>query len=297
MTWQSTLVDFKSNLVGYGLANASIEAYMHDMQCFWKSMSAHGIEEADAVQRADVLDFLDDCAMDGLEAHTIARRLVSIKAYFRFLYMEHYISANVTEIMDGPKLWRILPGFLGEGEVDALLNVFANGKDPLIMRNRAILELMYASGLRASEICALRLDGVDYETGVVRILGKRKRERRVPFGKSAWSAMAAYTKKARPLLDKTGNGLAFFLSHTGLPLTRERVWGIVKFAAKEAGIQKDVYPHMLRHSFATHLLNHGADLRSIQEMLGHASITTTQIYTHTDFSRMEKTHQLFHPRS
>ena len=298
MSWNDDLTGFKSYLLmECGLANASVEAYCHDMTCFVAFMEALGIASALDVKRDDVLDFLEEGASQGLESTTLARRLVSVKVFFRYLYIEHRITENVTEIMEGPKLWKVMPDFLGLGEVDAMLAAFSKGKDPLTLRNRAILELLYASGLRASEICGLRLDGVDNERGVVRIIGKRDRERFVPFGKSAWGAMADYLNKARAVLDKTGKATAFFLSHTGLPLTRERIWGIVKLAAAEANIKKNVYPHMLRHSFATHLLNNGADLRVIQEMLGHSSIATTQIYTHTDFSRMEKTYRKFHPRA
>jgi len=298
MSWNDDLTGFKSYLLmECGLAKASVTAYSHDMTCFIDYMEGLHIDSAVDVKRDDVLDFLEDGAAQGLESTTLARRLVSIKVFFRYLYIEHRISENVTEIMEGPRLWKVMPDFLGIGEVDAMLAVFANSKEPLIVRNRAILELLYASGLRASEICGLRMDGVDYQRGVVRIIGKRNKERFVPFGKSAWSALAAYADKARAALDKTGKATAFFLSHTGLPLTRERIWGIVKLAASEARISKNVYPHMLRHSFATHLLNNGADLRVIQEMLGHSSIATTQIYTHTDFSRMEKTYKKFHPRA
>ena len=298
MSWNDDLTGFKSYLLmECGLAKASVTAYSNDLTCFVEYMEENGKDSAVVVKRDDVLDFLEEGAGQNLEPTTLARRLVSIKVFFRYLYIEHRISENVTEIMEGPRLGRAIPHFLGLGEVDAMLAVFAKGKEPLTVRNRAIIELLYASGLRASEICGLRMDGVDYKRGVVRIIGKRDRERLVPFGKSAWAAMAAYADKARPALDKTGKGTAFFLSHTGLPLTRERIWGIVKQAAAEAGITKNVYPHMLRHSFATHLLNNGADLRVIQEMLGHSSIATTQIYTHTDFTRMENTYRKFHPRA
>ena len=298
MSWNDDLTGFKSYLLmECGLTKASVTAYSHDMTCFIEYMESIGIDSAVDVNCDHVHEFLEEGAMQNLNAATLARRMVSIKVFFRYLYIEHRITENVTEIMEGPRLWKNIPDFLGMGDVDAMLSVFANGKEPLIVRNNAILQLLYASGLRASEICGLRMDGVDYERGVVRIIGKRNKERFVPFGKSAWKAMAAYADKARAALDKTGKATVFFLSHTGLPLTRERIWGIVKLAASEARINKNVYPHMLRHSFATHLLNNGADLRVIQEMLGHASIATTQIYTHTDLSRMENTYRKFHPRA
>lgn len=279
-----------------GLANASVEAYVHDMKCFCTYMEGIGINEPESVCRDDILDFLEDSQGAGLESATLARRLVSIKVFFRFLCIEKILKTNVTEIMEGPRLWRIVPDFLSTAEVDALLSVFS-GKEPLAVRNRTILELLYASGLRASEMCNLRMDGVDFARGVLRVVGKRSRERAVPFGSSAWKWMANYVEKARPKLDKTGKGLEFFLSKSGEALTRARIWMIVKSAAAAADIQKNIYPHILRHSFATHLLNNGADLRVIQEMLGHSSIATTQIYTHTNYTRLEQTHHKFHPRA
>jgi integrase/recombinase XerD len=157
--------------------------------------------------------------------------------------------------------------------------------------------VLYASGLRASEITRLRLDKIDFNENYLRVIGKRDKERVVPFGREASGCMTAYLQEARPKLDKSGRALEFFLSRTGKALTRERIWMIVTEAARIAGIDKEIYPHMLRHSFATHLLSHGADLRVIQEMLGHADISTTQIYTHMDSSRFANAHQQFHPRA
>ena len=231
-----------------------------------------------------------------MEPTTIARRLVSIKVFFRYLVEEQIVKNDITDILEGPRKRLQLPGFLTEEEVDRLIAAYT-GNDILTIRNRAIIEVLYASGLRASEITRLRLDKVEFNESYLRVIGKRDKERVVPFGREASGCMAAYLREARPKLDKSGKALEFFLSRTGKALTRERIWMIVTEAARIAGIEKDIYPHMLRHSFATHLLSHGADLRVIQEMLGHADISTTQIYTHMDSSRFANAHQQFHPRA
>ncbi|MDD4537846.1 MAG: site-specific tyrosine recombinase XerD [Lentisphaeria bacterium] len=291
------LSDFIGHLcLERGLAKNTATAYASDLAVFFDALDAAGINDAAAVTRDDILDFLEASQQHGLEAATIARRLVAIKVFFRFLVQEGLLHADVTEIMESPRLWRLVPDFLTVAEVDALLRAFA-GKEPLELRNRALLELLYASGLRASEMVTLRLDGVNFREGILRVIGKGNKERVVPFGKSAWDAMSTYVEKSRPLLDHSGAGLTLFLSHNGRPLTRARLWMIVKDAAVRAGIRKNIYPHALRHSFATHLLSNGADLRVIQEMLGHASIATTQIYTHTDKERVAGAHRQFHPRA
>ncbi len=278
-----------------GLAAPTAKAYSTDLEFFFSFLEDRGHSTPADVTRDDILDFLENEQRAGMEPTTIARRLVSIKVFFRYLVTERVIASDITEVMESPRLWKTLPDFLTIAEVNALLAAFSE-KDPLSIRNKAIMELLYASGLRASEIIALRLDGVNFREGFLRVIGKRNKERIVPFGTEAENAMRDYLDNSRPKLDKSGVGIAFFLSDNGLPLTRERIWMLVKLAVQQAGIEKNVHPHTLRHSFATHLLANGADLRVIQEMLGHASITTTQIYTHTDFSRIAEAHHRFHPR-
>ena len=278
-----------------GLAAPTAKAYSTDLEFFFSFLEDRGHSAPADVTRDDILDFLENEQRAGMEPTTIARRLVSIKVFFRYLVTERVIASDITEVMESPRLWKTLPDFLTIAEVNALLAAFSE-KDPLSIRNKAIMELLYASGLRASEIIALRLDGVNFREGFLRVIGKRNKERIVPFGTEAENAMRDYLDNSRPKLDKSGVGIAFFLSDNGLPLTRERIWMLVKLAVQQAGIEKNVHPHTLRHSFATHLLANGADLRVIQEMLGHASITTTQIYTHTDFSRIAEAHHRFHPR-
>ena len=279
-----------------GLSPRTAKAYGSDMELFIRYLETLHIDNWEEVKRDDIWDFLEADKDQGMEPTTLARRLVSVKVFFRYLVEEQIIKNDITDIMEGPRGDRLLPGFLTEGEIDRLLAAFT-GRDILSIRNRAILEVLYASGLRASEMTQLRLDKVDFNENYLRVIGKRDKERVVPFGREASKCMAAYLQKARPKLDKTGQALEFFLSNHGKPLTRERIWMIVKEAARLAGIDKEIYPHMVRHSFATHLLKHGADLRVIQEMLGHANISTTQIYTHMDSSRFANAHRQFHPRA
>ena len=279
-----------------GLSPRTAKAYGSDMELFICYLESLHIAEWEEVRRDDISDFLEVDKDNGMEPTTLARRLVSIKVFFRYLVEEQIVKNDITDIMEGSRNRLLLPGFLTEAEVDRLIAAYT-GNDILTIRNRAIIEVLYASGLRASEITQLRLEKVDFSESYLRVIGKRDKERVVPFGREASACMAAYLREVRPKLDKTGKALEFFLSRTGKPLTRERIWMIVTEAARIAGIEKEIYPHMLRHSFATHLLKNGADLRVIQEMLGHANISTTQIYTHTDSSRFANAHHQFHPRA
>jgi len=279
-----------------GLAENSIRSYVHDLRAFIEFMRERGCTEAGAVTRNDIVDFLEHARDAGLAGASIARQLVAIKVFYRYLCRERFIAHDITDVMEGPRLWRVLPDLLGVAEVERLLKVY-RGKDKLERRNRAILELLYASGLRVSELAQLRLRNLHLEQGLIRVLGKGDKERVVPVGRPAQRSLNSYLTDTRPRLDKTGAAVHVFLSVNGRALTRDRVWRIVKDAARRAGIRKNVYPHMLRHSFASHLLAGGADLRVIQEMLGHADIATTQIYTHVDRNRLVQVHRRFHPRS
>ena len=246
----------------------------------------------------DIIDYLSDCKDRGMEVATLARRLVAIKVFFRYLFQERIIGADITDVMDSPKLWRILPEFMSTAEVDAFLNAFsANSKDPLTLRNRCILEMMYACGLRVSETAGLKLGSLNFDEDIVRVFGKGSKERIVPMGRTAVGILRRYLEKSRPELISSPEEPMLFVSNRGKPLNRERIWAVVKDAAKIAGIKKNIHPHTLRHSFASHLLENGADLRIIQEMLGHADISTTQIYTHVDQQRLLSVHKKFHPRA
>ena len=281
-----------------GLASNSISAYRTDLEDLNRALQERNIHRYSDVSRNLLLDYLGECRENGLESTTIARRLVAIRLLFRFLYNEGLLQQNVTEVMDSPKLWMLLPDFLSESEVTALLRAFSmHSENPLEVRNRTILEVLYSSGLRVSEVASLPLDAVDYDTEMVRVTGKGQKTRLIPIGKPALRALRFYLAEIRPLLaEKNPRAVPIFLSHTGKRLDRERIWGIVKEAALLAGIQKNVHPHTLRHSFASHLLANGADLRVIQEMLGHSDIGTTEIYTHVDQDRLTSIHRKFHPR-
>ena len=235
-----------------------------------------------------------------METSSIARHLVSLKVFFRFLAQEDLIEVNVAEVMDSPRLWKILPDFLSESEIGKLLNSFSTRRDdPLEFRNRVILELLYSSGLRASEAATLPLRAVDFENELIRVEGKGSKVRVVPVGKPALRLLKKYISEVRPELagEKGAFQSALFLSNHGRPLDRERVWQVVKIAAERSGITKNIYPHMLRHSFASHLLSNGADLRAIQEMLGHSDISTTQIYARMNNRRIKDVYSKSHPRA
>jgi integrase/recombinase XerD len=278
------------------LAENSLLAYESDLQQFAVFLQQQNIASWHQVSRDTILDFLDLGQKKHFATATIARKLVAVKMFFRYLFQDGLLRTNVTDVMDSPRLWRLLPTYLSELEVNRLLAVDARSNNILHQRNQALLELLYASGLRVSELANLKMEQVKFDTNIVRITGKGNKTRIVPFGKPAREKLEFYLKQVRPLLVKHENPAQVFLSKSGKPLRRERVWSIIKYMAKKAGISKNIHPHTLRHSFASHLLARGADLRTIQEMLGHADISTTQLYTHVDRRQLVKVHQTFHPR-
>lgn len=279
-----------------GLADATIRAYLADLQRFVAAMRGHGLDGApERIDATVIASFLGDCRQAGLTTASVARQLVVIKLFFRFLVRRGVVEKDVTDGMRGARLHRILPDMLSVAEVQALLEAFGT-RDPLEARNRTLLEVFYASGLRVSELANLRMEHIRRDEAMLRVIGKGDKERLVPVGETALAALDWYLGEVRPKLDKTGIHPEVFLSVRGKPLTRARLWSIVKEAALRAGIRANVYPHMLRHSFATHMLERGADLRVIQELLGHADIATTQVYTHVDQARFTNLHRQFHPR-
>lgn len=292
------------HFIGYltlerGLANNSSGAYFTDLKNFISVLKEKfSCDSFSRVTRDHILDFLSLCKDEGMEVATLARKLVAIKVFFRYLVQEKLIPSNVTEIMDGPKLWRILPEFLSAAEVDRLLRSFSDhAKDPLEFRNRCMMELLYACGLRVSEMADLKINSIQFDENIVRVTGKGSKERIVPIGHIALNYLKRYLNTTRNELLGESVSPYLFLSNRGKRLNRERIWAIVKEAAQRAGINRNIHPHTLRHSFASHLLENGADLRVIQEMLGHADISTTQIYTHIDVKRLLSVHKKFHPRA
>jgi integrase/recombinase XerD len=241
-------------------------------------------------------DFLGWRKKGGAAAATIKLHAVALRILFRFLVQRKILERDPTEFLGVPKVERYLPDTLSEPEVAQLIQA-AGGKTPLEIRDRAIVELLYASGLRVSELCGARLENLDLEQGFIRVIGKGNKQRLVPVGSGAREALGRYLASGRPELVSKKTGGEVFLSVRGRKLTNQRIWQLLGELAKRAGLSKDVHPHMLRHSFATHLLQGGADLRIIQEMLGHADISTTQVYTHVDTRGLHKAHRQFHPRA
>ncbi len=280
-----------------GLSANSVHAYNSDLCDFIKFSEEKNLKSFANIDRNDIFEYLASLKTAGMEGTTIARRMISIKLMLRYLVSEKIVDTDVTAVMDSPKIWNILPEFLTENEVDALLHAFpCSVKEPLFFRNRVILELLYASGLRVSEAADMTVNAIDFENEMLRVVGKGSKTRIVPCAHATVLLLHRYISEIRPLLDANGNAKYLFLSNNGRRLDRERIWGIVKLAAETANISKNVHPHTLRHSFASHLLANGADLRVIQEMLGHANIATTEVYTHIDKNRLSAVHKKFHPR-
>ena len=248
-----------------------------------------------AVTHDHITAYLGACKKSGLAAASIKLIVVAIKVFFRFLHLRKHVPKDVAELFPLPRVERYLPETLNEAQVERLLENIPTDQ-PFGLRDRAMIELLYASGLRISELINARLEHLHLEEKVIRVTGKGNKTRLVPLGAKARDAISAYLERERPRYVKRRTGSELFLSERGGKLTRVRCWQILKARAAFAGLEENVYPHLLRHSFATHLLGNGADLRLIQEMLGHADISTTQIYTHVDQDRLKAVHRKFHPR-
>ena len=279
-----------------GLSINTRKAYADDLGQFLGWLDQKGITSLNQVSRKQILDHLMAMKARGMTTNSISRHLVSIKVFFRFLQQEGLLDRNVTDTMDSPKLWKILPDTLSEKEVDRLLSAPDLDK-PLGIRDRAILEVFYASGLRVSELATLQLSNLHLDDGYIRVIGKGRKERVIPLAKESAELLTLYLEEVRPRLCDNPRMQTVFISNRETALCRQRLWQIIKKYTQEAGIMKNVTPHTLRHSFASHLLQNGAPLRVIQEMLGHADIATTQIYTHVNPERLKSIHQKFHPRS
>ncbi len=278
-----------------GLSPNTIAAYRRDLEAFLTSVSRKGFRELDRLKPNDIVDFLMREKRRGLSPASTSRRLVAIRMFYRFLLAEGRLKKDVAGTIESSRAWRNLPDVLTRREVEKLLET-PDVSTPLGMRNSAILETMYASGARAQEVVDLATEDVNLEFAYLRLTGKGGKERVLPMGRVAARRVKQYLEEVRPELVKRSDPENLFLSRTGRKLNRERIWQIIRKLALEAGLAKNVHPHTLRHSFATHLLEGGADLRSVQEMLGHANIVTTQIYTHVDASRLRSIHRKFHPR-
>jgi integrase/recombinase XerD len=280
-----------------GVSPHTLAAYRADLARFvrWRKTSAPG--PLDRIGIATLGGYVDSLGRSGLAPSSVARHLASLSTYFRFLVFEGRMKENIAKLLVAPKLWDRLPTVLGPSAVDRLLAA-PSGDTCLGRRDRAILETLYATGCRASEVVGLRLHDLDLTTGAARCVGKGNKQRVVPLGSRSRAALATYLADARPALVANRSGVAeVFVSRTGRPLSRLGLWRLVKRHAQAAGVSAGVSPHTLRHSFATHMLAGGADLRVVQEILGHASIGTTQIYTRVEISRLKQVHRDFHPRA
>lgn len=279
-----------------GSARATGEAYGRDLARFASYTRAKGIGAPTGVTPQHLRRYLYHLKDLGLAPSSIRRNISSLRTYYRFLLGDGLVVQDPTERLDTPARWRTLPEVLTVVEVERLLAT-PTLDDPLVFRDRALLELGYGAGLRVSEWITIGTRDVLLDDALVRVFGKGSKERLVPIGRNAIAAVAVYLRELRPRLEKGAGKGMLLLNARGAPLTRMGAWKILRKYVERAGIKKSVSPHTLRHSFATHLLEGGADLRAVQEMLGHADISTTQIYTHVDSERLRQIHREFHPRA
>ena len=279
-----------------GLSDNTLEAYGRDLSKFLAYLQLRKIETPGDVKRSDILAFISHLLDEGAAFSSSARHLSSIKSFFRFLVLEGHITINPADNLESPKIRRKLPEVLTVEEVDRLM-ASPNVVSPTGLRDRAMFELMYATGLRVSELLSLEVDDINLTAGYVRCLGKGRKERIVPVGKIASFWVERYMGRSRQKLIKGAFNRTLFVNAKGRKMTRQGFWKLLNKHVARAGITKEVTPHTLRHSFATHLLENGADLRSVQEMLGHADISTTQIYTHLTRQHLREVYQKSHPRA
>lgn len=292
--WLEPFADYLS--LEAGSSPHTVQSYLRDLRRLVQYAESRGVRSPDALTTAAIRDLLYHLKDLGLAPTSIRRQIAAVRTYYRFLIGEGRVQRDPSAGLDLPKTWRRLPDVLTPAEVEALLGAPAPD-EPLGWRDRALLEVAYGTGVRVSELAGLGLADIWFDEALVRVIGKGAKERLVPIGRRALGAAAVYQREIRPLLDRGKSQGRFFLNARGTPLSRVGVWAIVKRAAARAGLKKRVSPHTLRHSFATHLLEGGADLRAVQAMLGHADLATTQIYTHVDRDYLRTVHRSFHPRA
>jgi integrase/recombinase XerD len=282
-----------------GLSENTLGAYGSDLFKFTDFLNQRKLVLT-KVQRDDVVDFLSSLYRRGLDSRSVARHLVTVRSFFKFMVVDGIVRNDPTTNLESPKIRQTLPSFLSVKEVEKLL-ALPDLNSPLGVRDRALLDVLYSCGLRVTELISLRPDNIDFELGCIRCIGKGDKERLVPIGRKALDSVVTYIKQARPRLlasrrrAKLSN--AIFLNRQGGQLGRVGVWKILAAYGRALGLRKKLTPHKLRHSFATHLLERGADLRSVQMMLGHADISTTQIYTHVMEDRLKSVYKAHHPRA
>ena len=285
-------------IVEKGLAKNTIVSYERDLKSYIKYFrNVEQLKSFNEVERIHIIHFLGHLKEQGKSSRTLARHVASIRAFHQFLLRERVSDHDPSVHIETPKLERTLPKVLNLEEVETLLDS-PDAKDHYGIRDKAMLELLYATGIRVSELIGLQTGDVHLTMGFVRCIGKGNKERIIPIGKTALAALEHYVNNGRShFISKKNHDHALFLNHHGKQLTRQGFWKILKKLARDAGIEKDLTPHTLRHSFATHLLENGADIRAVQEMLGHSDISTTQIYTHVTKTRLKDVYSKFHPRA
>jgi integrase/recombinase XerD len=278
-----------------GLSDRTLTAYSRDLKKLFLFLSSRGVSAPEGIDSGTLREFVFSLKDGGLAASSIRRTISSVKSYFAFLLEEGVLTSDPSERLETPKVGRKLPEVLTVSEVRAILEA-PDPDHPLFWRDRSILEVLYATGVRVSELLDLRMGNLEMEEGFCTVFGKGSKERMVPLGGPAIRALERYLRQTRPELDQGRGEGVVFLNSRGRPLSRMAIWSLVKKSAEAAGVTRKVSPHTFRHSFATHLLEGGADLAAVQELLGHADISTTQIYTHVDREYLREVHRTFHPR-
>ena len=283
-------------IIEKGLSDNSLASYSSDLAQFITFLEKNHIHDMNNVDTSVIFSWLINLSKKGLAAKSRARHLITVRGLYKFLINEKKIATNPVKNVDIPKIGLALPKFMTISEITALLEA-PDIKNPRGMRNSAMMEIMYGAGLRVSELVSMKLQDINLDANFVRVMGKGSKERIIPIGTPARSITRKWIKEGRPLLLKKISTPYLFVARAGKPMTRQSFWKIIKKYALAANISKNITPHTLRHSFATHLLEGGADLRSVQTMLGHTDISTTQIYTHISREYLIKMHQKYHPRN
>lgn len=278
-----------------GLSHNTLLAYRRDLWKYLRFLQTKNIDGIYQAKREHITAYMFDLKQQGISTNSISRNLAAIKMFHRFLVRERLAKEDPTTLIETPKLWKRVPDVLSTQEMEAVIKASC-GRRWQAIRDHAILELLYASGMRVSELTNLNMENLNLEVGYVRCIGKGNKERIIPIGTRAKVSLKRYCEGIRGKLMKKDLTTVLFLSRLGKKISRQSIWKIIKGYAKKAKIKKSIKPHTIRHSFATHLLEGGADLRSVQEMLGHSDISTTQIYTHVDKERLRAIHKQFHPR-
>lgn len=295
MTLDAAIQEFADYLrVECGLAANSLLAYSGDLADLKRFLAGRGVTDIRQVALADIQAWLRNLVERSYAGSSVSRKLAAVRMFWKYLHSNNRVADDLVHLLESPKLWHRLPRVVDTSQVTTLLEA-PDQEDQLFQRDRAILELFYASGLRVSELATLILGDINLQIGFVRCIGKGRKERIVPVGGPAADTLREYLEVLRPRLIDGASQDRIFVSRTGKPLDRHNIYRLVRRYARRAGISVKMTPHSLRHCFASHLLAGGADLRIVQELLGHASVTTTQIYTHVDHARLKRIHEQFHP--